>query len=62
MHLTYSRDFPPKNINLESIIALIGRANASLSRYDGLLESLVNPQVLLSPLVMKEAELSSSSC
>lgn len=30
-----------------------------LSRYDGLLESLINPQVLLSPLVMKEAELSS---
>jgi Fic family protein len=30
-----------------------------LSRYDGLLESLINPDILLSPLVMKEAELSS---
>ena len=40
-------------------MALVGRANACLSRYDGLLESLVNPQVLLSPLIMKEAELSS---
>jgi Fic family protein len=30
-----------------------------LSRYDGLLESLINPQVLLSPLATKEAELSS---
>lgn len=40
-------------------MTLVGRANASLSRYDGLLESLVNPQVLLSPLLMKEAELSS---
>lgn len=59
MNLTYDQKFPPKNIDLESIIALVGRANASLSRYDGLLESLVNPQVLLSPLVMKEAELSS---
>jgi len=59
MRLTYSQDFPPKNINLENIIALVGKANASLSRYDGLLESLVNPQVLLSPLIMKEAELSS---
>ena len=40
-------------------MALVGRANASLSRYDGLLESLVNPGVLLSPLLMKEAEFSS---
>lgn len=46
-------------MDLSSIVALIGRANASLSRYDGLLESLVNPEVMLSPLVMKEAELSS---
>ena len=59
MVLKYSENFPPKNINLESVIALVGRANASLSRYDGLLESLVNPDILLSPLVMKESELSS---
>lgn len=51
--------FPPEALILESVIALVGRANASLSRYDGLLESLVNPEVLLSPLLMKEAELSS---
>ena len=44
---------------LEPLVALVGRANAYLSRYDGLLESLVNPDVLLSPLLMKEAELSS---
>lgn len=50
---------PPTDISLEPILALVGRANASLARYDGLLESLVNPQVLLSPLLMKEAELSS---
>ena len=59
MGSTYSHDFPPKDIDLGSIIALVGRANANLSRYDGLLESLVNPQVLLSPLIMKESELSS---
>ena len=53
------REFPPKGLHLESVVALIGRANACLSRYDGLLESLVNPEVLLSPLIMKEAELSS---
>jgi len=51
--------FPPNELMLESIVALVGRANACLSRYDGLLESLVNPGVLLSPLLMKEAELSS---
>lgn len=51
--------FPPTNFSLESVVALVGRANASLSRYDGLLESLVNPGVLLSPLFMKEAEFSS---
>ena len=51
--------FPPEGLILESVITLVGRANACLSRYDGLLESLVNPGVLLSPLLMKEAELSS---
>lgn len=59
MGLHYRDDFPPKNLDLGGIVALVGKANASLSRYDGLLESLVNPEVLLSPLVMKEAELSS---
>lgn len=51
--------FPPNELTLEPVVALVGRANACLSRYDGLLESLVNPEVLLSPLLMKEAELSS---
>ena len=59
MPLNYQHEFPPENINLSPIVALIGRANASLSRYDGLLESLINPAVMLSPLIMKEAELSS---
>ena len=59
MNLQYQNRFPPENIDLGPVVALIGRANASLSRYDGLLESLINPDVMLSPLVMKEAELSS---
>jgi len=54
-----TQPFPPNKLILGSIVALVGRANACLSRYDGLLESLVNPGVLLSPLLMKEAELSS---
>ena len=54
-------DLPPHSLHadLAGLSALVGRANAMLSRYDGLLESLVNPGVLLSPLLMKEAELSS---
>jgi len=59
MVLQYQHKFPPENIDLGPLAALIGRANAALSRYDGLLESLINPEVMLSPLVMKEAELSS---
>jgi Fic family protein len=59
MSLQYTDNFPPQNLNLGEIVTLVGKANACLSRYDGLLESLVNPEVLLSPLVMKEAELSS---
>ena len=51
--------FPPSDLLLGPVVALVGRANSRLSRYDGLLESLVNPDVLLSPLLMKEAELSS---
>lgn len=59
MSLRYRHDFPPTGMDLNSIVAKIGKANAHLSRYDGLLESLVNPSVMLSPLILKEAELSS---
>ncbi|MEM9602604.1 MAG: Fic/DOC family N-terminal domain-containing protein [Pseudomonadota bacterium] len=59
MNSDFDHSFPPQNVRLSGALALVGRANACLSRYDGLLESLVNPDVLLSPLVMKEAELSS---
>ena len=38
---------------------LIGRANAALARYDGLLQTMLNPEILLSPLTMNEAVLSS---
>ena len=38
---------------------LIGEANASLARYDGMLQSIINPKILLSPLTTQEAVLSS---
>ena len=37
----------------------MGKANRFVARYDGLLQSIVNPDVLLSPLRTKEAVLSS---
>ncbi len=51
--------FPPKGINWEKLIPLIGPANATLARYDGTLSVIPNPAVLLSPLATQEAVLSS---
>ena len=51
--------FPPKSINWESLIPLIGPASAALARYDGILSVIPNPAVLLSPLTTQEAVLSS---
>ncbi len=42
-----------------SHVSLISNANAALGRYDGLLQNVVNPGVLLSPLSTQEAVLSS---
>ncbi len=41
------------------LIRHIGPANAALARYDGLLQSVINPSVMLSPLTTQEAVLSS---
>lgn len=56
--------YEPKHLPLDSIdwpahVTLIGQANAALARYDGMLQSVVNPAVLLSPLTTQEAVLSS---
>lgn len=51
--------FPPAEIDWESLIPLIGKANACLARYDGLLSAIPNASVLLSPLTTQEAVLSS---
>ena len=50
---------PPDNINWQKLVPLIGKANAAIARYDGLLQSLINPVVLLSPITTNEAVLSS---
>ncbi len=42
--------FPPKEINWERPIPLIGPASAALARYDGTLAAVPNAAVLLSLL------------
>jgi len=53
------KNFPPEKIEWKEIIPLIGMANSAIARFDGMLQGLVNPSVLLSPLTTKEAVLSS---
>lgn len=50
-----------KNICLDLIelIPLISKANASLSNYNGALKHLIDPYMLMSPMIAKEATLSS---
>lgn len=50
---------PLKNLNWTQFIKSLGLANRVLARYDGLLQSLPNPGILLSPLTTQEAVLSS---
>lgn len=50
---------PISNLDSNKLLGLVGRANAELARYDGLLQGIVNPSILLSPLTTQEAVLSS---
>ncbi|MBT6469626.1 MAG: Fic family protein [Candidatus Marinimicrobia bacterium] len=49
----------PPDLDWKKLVPLIGKANAAIARYDGLLQSLINPSVLLSPITTNEAVLSS---
>jgi Fic family protein len=53
------KPLPLRDLDLARLLPRIGPANAALARYDGLLQSVVNPAVLLSPLTQREAVLSS---
>lgn len=50
---------PLKQINWAQHISAIGRAHDAIGRYDGMLQGIVNPNLLLSPLTTQEAVLSS---
>ncbi|MDO8748498.1 MAG: Fic/DOC family N-terminal domain-containing protein [Candidatus Omnitrophota bacterium] len=58
------KPYAPQSLPLDSLdwvrfVSLIGPANAELARYDGILQGILNPRVLLSPLTTNEAVLSS---
>jgi Fic family protein len=50
---------PITTLDFGRLFRHIGPANAALARYDGLLQSVINPSVMLSPLTTQEAVLSS---
>ena len=50
---------PLENLDYQMLFSVVGNANAELARYDGLLQGIVNPSVMLSPLTNEEAVLSS---
>ncbi len=52
-------ELPLQNLDYQLLFSLVGDANAELARYDGLLQGIPNPEVMLSPLTTQEAVLSS---
>lgn len=53
------KPLPLTGLDHARIIGKVGPANAALARYDGLLQSVINPGVMLSSLTNREAVLSS---
>lgn len=51
--------FPPSELNWSNLITLVGKANAAVARYEGLLSAIPNASALMSPLTTQEAVLSS---
>jgi len=50
---------PLSDLDYKLLLPLVAKANAFLARYDGLLEGVPNPAIMLSPLTTHEAVLSS---
>lgn len=50
---------PLGNLDYQQLFSLVANASSELARYDGLLQGIPNPEVMLSPLTTKEAVLSS---
>lgn len=52
-------ELPLQQIDWESLMSAAGKANRALARYDGLLDGVPNPAILLAPFTTQEAVLSS---
>jgi Fic family protein len=50
---------PIETLQWSKYVRLVGQANAELARFDGILQAIINPAGLLSPLTTNEAVLSS---
>ena len=50
---------PIKNIDLTRLANKLENASSNVYRYDGMLNNFVNPDILLSPLIRKEGDMSS---
>ena len=57
--LYHAGKFPPPTLDWPQLLPLIGPANAAIARYAGLLQGIPSPNVLLSPMTVQEAVLSS---
>lgn len=55
----FPQALPLTDLDYKRLLPLVGRANAALARYDGLLQGIPNTAVMLSPLTTQEAVLSS---
>jgi Fic family protein len=53
------QSLPIHGLQWDDLIPRIGMAHAAIARYDGILQAMVNPSLLLSPLTTQEAVLSS---
>ena len=52
------RDLPMTTLDFRRLLPYIGDARAALGKYDGLLQGVINPIIMLSPLTTEEAVLS----
>lgn len=50
---------PLKKLDWAAFVRYIGPANRAIARYDGMLQAVLNPELLLSPLMVQEAVMSS---
>ena len=48
---------PRDGLDWAELVPLMGCANRAIARYDGVVQGLVNPSVLLAPLAAREAAL-----